>query len=100
MKRWLAVGAVVGAVWSLLGFAVWVVPVVRDHVYRVLGVWMEPLTVPPFITTYITFAVLGHHSRPGGWTLPVVLTVAQGALIGAGLAWGLWRCKKGRRGRG
>lgn len=100
MKRWVTVGATVGAGWSLLGLAILTVPALRETILSAIGWWMTYLLCL-FPTTYLTFIVLeGYYVfNPIDWVLPIVVTIALGAAIGGGVAWGLWWWRRGR-GRG
>lgn len=92
MARWLTVGAFVGATWSLLGLAILTVEPLREGILSAIGQWMTYLLYL-FPTTYLAAVVLDgfYVHRPIDWALPLVVTAAIGAAVGAGVAWGLWQ---------
>jgi hypothetical protein len=100
MKRWLIVGATIGAVWSLLGLALITVPAIRETINTTIGAWMTYLPVL-FPTTFLALLLLhGYYVFDSiDWAVPIMVTGAVGGVVGASVAWGLWRWRRGRRGR-
>ena len=95
MKRWVAVGATISAVWSLLGLALITVPAVREAIHTTIGSWMTYLPVL-FPTTFMAVLLLhGYYVfNLVDWAVPFVVTAAVGSVVGAGVAWGLWRWRR------
>lgn len=97
-KRWLTVGAIIGAAWSLLGLAILTVEAVRERILSAIGAWMTYL-LGLFPTTFLAVVALHgfYVQRPIDWALCIVVTLAIGSVVGAGVAWALWWWRRGKR---
>jgi len=99
LKRGLGIGAVIGCLWSALGYALLVMPVLRENMRLLLG--RQAIYVLILFPSTWVAGLFGNYDPRGGWrpVWPLLACLAAGVATGMAVAWILVILRRRRRER-